>query len=44
MKQFGGRLEEHLSHDVTHVFVLDTGKLQERVTLQKLKNYRVVMA
>ena len=44
MKQFGGRLEDHLSHDVTHIFVLDMGKLQERVTLQKLKKYRLVMA
>lgn len=39
--QFGGRVEDHFSHDVTHVFAVDFVKLQERVSLRKLNRYHV---
>lgn len=39
VQQFGGRLEDHLSHEITHVFALDVEKLQERVTVRKLKRH-----
>lgn len=39
--QFGGKLEDHFSHEITHVFALDINKLQERVALRKLKRHHV---
>lgn len=34
-------MEDHLSHEITHVFALDIDKLQERVALRRLKRHHV---
>lgn len=41
IQQFGGTVENQLSHETTHAFALSAQILQEKVNLQKLKHLQV---
>lgn len=41
IRQFGGTVEDHFSHEITHIFASNVEKLQEKVSLRKLKHFQV---